>query len=383
MRILIDVRVMGRGGASGIEEYTRELVTALLAADKENEYILFANSFRRKDPLPEAWQSNPRVRIVNWHIPNKLLDAAVRFFGWPAIDRLIPADLVFSPHFTMLKTARAPRIITFHDLAFIHHPDFFDWRQKLWHWLQDYRRQACEATHLIAVSEFTKRDLQKSLGIPREKITAVYSGISPLFRPLPKTDPELEAFRKNRGLTFPFILSLGTLEPRKNVGAAIRAFTLLKREERFADLRLVIVGRRGWLYRNILREAAASPVREHVIFLGAVAPHERVLLYNLASAFVYPSFFEGFGFPPLEAQACGTPVVVADRTSLAEVIGDSGIRVNPWRTEELAASLRALLTDKALHRTLKEKGLANTRAFTWGDAADRTLRLVRMHAAKI
>ena len=378
MRILIDVRVIGRGGASGIEEYARELVTTLLTVDHANEYILFTNSFRRKDPLPESWRTNPRVRIVNWHIPNKLLDASVRLFGVPAIDRLIPADIVFSPHFTILKAARAPRIITFHDLAFLHHPNFFRLRQRFWHWLQDYRRQAREAAHLISVSEFTKHDLIESLGIPEKKISAVRSGVSPRFRPLTKADPELEQFKKRRGLTFPFILSLGTLEPRKNVAATIRAFTLLKRENRFADLRLVIAGRRGWLYRNILREAASSPAHGHIIFLGPVAPHERVFLYNLASVFVYPSFFEGFGFPPLEAQACGTPVVVADRTSLAEVVGDSGIRVNPWRTEALADALRALLTEEALHRTLKEKGLANARGFTWENAAERTLRLFRM-----
>lgn len=381
MKILIDVRVLGHGGTSGIEEYTHELVGALLEFDQTNNYLLFANSFRKKHPLPEAWLRNPRVRVVNWHMPNKLLEVSVRFFGSPAIDRLLSADLVFSPHFTLLKTARAPRVITFHDLAFLHHPDFFHLRQKFWHWLQDYNGQAKKATHLIAVSEFTKYDLMVSLGIPEEKITVIYSGVSPLFRPLPEGNPRRAQFRESRELHFPFILSLGTLEPRKNIEMVIRAFTLLKRDTQFKNLRLLVAGRRGWLYQNIFREAKNSPVRDHIIFLGPVADEERVLLYNLASVFVYPSFFEGFGFPPLEAQACGTPVVVSDRTSLAEVIDDSGIRVHPWRIEELTEALRAILTKNDLRRTLIEKGLANARAFNWRLTAEQTLRTLISYAS--
>ena len=269
MRILIDVRVMGRGGASGIEEYTRELVTALLAADQKNEYILFANSFRRKDPFPAAWRTHPRARIINWHVPNKLLDVAVRFFGSPAIDRFIPADVVWSPHFTVLKTARAPRVITFHDLAFLHHPDFFGLRQRFWHWLQDYRRQAHEATAIIAVSEFTKHDLVASFGIPEKKIHVVYSGVSSLMQPLSENDVALRAFKATHRLDFPFILFLGTLEPRKNIIAAVRAFNLLKQNPRFKDVRLVVVGRKGWLYDDILKTIAASPYRSDIIRWGA------------------------------------------------------------------------------------------------------------------
>src|SRR3989344_6200885 len=234
MQILADIRLLGRGGVSGIEEYTRNLLTSLLTADKSNSYTLFYNGLRSK-PL------NFQTKIINWRIPNKLFDMSTRFLGWPAIDKIVKTDLVFSPHFNILKTAKAPRIVTFHDLSFLHHPYFFSRRQRFWHWLQNSRAQAREATHLIAVSEFTKRDLVESLGIPEKKISVVYSGVGKEFQPVLKA--RLAEFRKARGLERPFLLYLGALEPRKNIPAIIRAFAALKRKREFGDLRLVLAGR--------------------------------------------------------------------------------------------------------------------------------------------
>lgn len=372
MRILIDVRTLARGGATGIGEYTRELVDALLAREERHNYILFANSFRRL-ALPDAWRRDPRVTIVNWHIPNKFLDILARSGRAPFVDERTRADLVWSPHFHALPVRTAPRIVTFHDLAFLHHPDFFSVRQRFWHWLQDYPRQARAAQAIVTVSAFTKHDLIHSLEIPPERIHAIPSGINPRFRPIAENNPARQAFKTAHGLHAPFILSLCTLEPRKNVNAIIRAFSLVKRDARFHNLELVIAGRPGWLYRRIFKEAERSPFRNHIRFFGFVAPDDRPLLYNLASLFVYPSFFEGFGFPPLEAQACGTPIIVSDRTALAEVVGASGLRVNPWSVEELADGIRKILTTRALHRKLKEEGLTNVSAYTW------QLTAARMH----
>ncbi len=375
MRILADVRLLSRGGASGIEEYTRNLLQALFAADQENEYSLFYNGFR-KEPLNLNVAPRPGsgTNIIDWRIPNKILDAGTRFFGWPTIDRLIKTDLVFSPHFNILKTANAPRVVTFHDLSFLHHPYFFSAKQKFWHWLQNIQKQASEAAKIIAVSEFTKSDLVNLLNIPAEKVEVIYSGVAEDFRVIEKK--ELTGAR-------PFFLSLGTLEPRKNVPAIIRAFNLLKQDALFADWQLVIAGKQGWIHRSIDREAEESPFRSDIVFTGMVKPKERVLLYNLAKVFVYPSFFEGFGFPPLEAQASGCPVVASDRTSLPEVLGKSALLIDPWRTEELAEAMREAALNHTTRERLIKTGFENASKFTWKKTAEETLKIFRDAQQKI
>ncbi|MBI2024896.1 MAG: glycosyltransferase family 4 protein [Candidatus Harrisonbacteria bacterium] len=357
MQILVDLRLLGRGGASGIEEYTRNITRSLLAADKINSYSFFYNGFRKKSPEPRF--SN----IIDWHLPNKILDLSARLFSFPKVDRLIRTDLIFSPHFNILSVGRTPRIITFHDLSFLHHPQFFSGRQKFWHWLQDVRKQANAASHLVAVSDATKRDLVELLGVDPKKISVIYSGISKEFKPNRKSA---------NSSTNPYILYLGTLEPRKNVPTIIKAFNLLKQKPEFRDWRLVLAGRPGWLYRDILREIKHSRFSKDIVLKGPVAGEERVKLYNAARVFAYPSFFEGFGFPPLEAQASGCPAIVADRTSLPEVVGDSAFRVNPWKPVDLAEIIE-LFSDDNMRNKMVELGLKNAARFSWEKTAAQTL----------
>jgi len=374
MKVLIDVRLLGRGGLSGIEEYTRELLTHIFESDKENHYALFYNGFK-KTPLPQAWIEKKNVSVLDWKIPNKIFDAETRFLNRPKISDFTDADIIFSPHFNILNPGSIPRIITFHDLSFVHHPYFFNARQKLWHWIQNYQKQAYEAKKIIANSEFTKNDLINTLKIPENKIEVVYPGINPIFRKLNSEDENLNKFRREKKLEFPFILYLGTLEPRKNIAAIIRAFSLMVQDRKFRDLRLVLAGKPGWLHSGIIKEARNSPARDRIAFLGPVENRERVFLYNLAEGFVYPSFFEGFGFPPLEAQACGCPVVVSERTALAETIGKSGITADPWRVEALAEILKKILGQKTLRQELIKSGLENARKFTWEKAVHKILKI--------
>ncbi len=380
MNILIDIRLLGRGGLSGIEEYTRQVVNNLLEAGGENKYFLFYNGLRKKN-LPEEWLNRENTEIIDWKIPNRLLDACSRFLAMPAIDRVVKTDVVFSPHFNILKTAQAPHIITFHDLSFIHHPYFFRARDKFWNWLQNYKKQAAGA-HIIADSEFTKRDLISTLGLRAEKITVVYPGIEANLRRLSANDAGLQIFRLKYGLTKPYILYLGTLEPRKNVTAAILAFNLVKKEPKFKDLKLVLAGRPGWLYKDILKTIAVSPYKADIVRLGPVENSEKVFLYNGASVFIYPSFFEGFGFPPLEAQACGVPVVISDRTSFAETIGESGIRVNPWRVNELAQAIDSLIKNSETKEKFRLRGDKNAARFSWKNTALELLRIFETNNAK-
>lgn len=381
MKICIDVRLLGRGGFSGIEEYTRQMVTHLLEIDRENRYQLFYNGFN-KDPLPPAWLAQDNVALIERKMPNKVFDALSRCADWPKIDRLFETDIVFSPHFNILALENKPRVITFHDLSFIHHPYFFNRRQKFWHWLQNYQNQARQAVKIIANSEFTKYDLADILKIPEEKITVIYPGIGPQFQKLASNHPELAEFRKNKKLDFPFILFLGTLEPRKNIPLLIRAFCLLKTAGDFNGLKLIIAGRPGWLYSSILKEAQNSPSGDDIIFWGPVENSDKIFLYNLAEAFAYPSFFEGFGFPPLEAQACGCPTIVADRTSLPEILGQSALLINPWKTQSLAEALKNVLENSRLKSQLAERGLKNSKRYNWRVAAGQTLKLLVQNAQR-
>jgi glycosyltransferase involved in cell wall biosynthesis len=208
-------------------------------------------------------------------------------------------------------------------------------------------------------------------------VTVIPLGLNPFYGKLPKKDPDLAAFRAQRGLVAPFLLYAGTLEPRKNIGAVIRAFGLLKKDARFRGLKLVLAGAPGWLYRSVFREAATSEAASDILFWGSATFTELRSLYNLAEAFVFPSFFEGFGLPPLEAQACGTPVIVSNRSSLPEVIGSSGMLVDPWDIGGIAEALHTLLSDDALRAHYAARGLENAARFDWEATADRYAELFR------
>jgi len=373
-KILFDARLLIKGGASGIEGYTRSLLHTLLSIDKEHKYELFYNGFR-KVPLTEFLERGALVH--DWRIPSKFFDASSKFLNWPKVDEVIETDLVFSPHFNILKLAHAPRVMTFHDLSFIHHPDFYSFRKNFWHWLQSCKEQAQEASKIIAMSDYTAADIAATFAIPHEKIVRVYSGINPMFHEISSDGEQFRMFIQERNLRKPFLLYLGTVEPRKNVPAVIRAFNLLKTLPELGEHELIIAGAYGWLYKETLREAGHSPYRGDIRFLGQVTDEERVFLYNLASVFVYPSFFEGFGFPPLEAQACGTPVVASNRTSLPEILGDSALLVDPWRVRDLADAIQTVLTKSRTQTSLRRRGLKNAARYTWKRSAAETIHVFK------
>lgn len=376
MRLTIDTRVLGYGGHSGVEEYAAHIIGGIIARAGSDTLTLFHNGVRIR-PLPYEWRHRPGATVTNWHVPNKLLDASAAMLRAPKIRN---ANVVFSPHFNIIETGEVPHVITFHDLSFVRHADFFPLRKRLWHALQRPLSYAQRAARIIAVSEFTKSDLVAA-GIPEEKISVVYSGIDAQFHPLAQDNAELAHWKTSHNITFPYLLYLGTLEPRKNVTAIIRAFNIVKQQPELKGLRLVLAGARGWLYSDILRAAHASPYRRDIIFYGPAKADERVFLYNGSEVFVYPSFFEGFGLPPLEAQACGIPAVVADRTALPEILGEGARYVNPWRIGDLAETIAEVLTKGAARQMLRDNGLKNTKRFSWERAAEETLHI--LHGAKI
>lgn len=351
MNILIDARSYFPGRQSGISLYVKFVIEHLLRADDENNYSLFANSFWSRSA--ELEMRDRKVRILNYHIPNRMLDLGFKFFNTPKIDKLTGVDLVYSPHINILGLENRERhIITVHDLSFVHFPQFFSLPSRFWHWRQNYKNQIKKAGRIITDSESTAEDVMRTFGVRSERITKIYPGLNHAYKNL--------NLKRER-----FLLYLGALEPRKNITGIIRAFNIIKDRSSFSDLKLVIAGSKGWLYKEIFKEAFRSKFNKDIDFLGKVSEEEALRLYNTASVFVYPSFYEGFGFPPLEAQACGLPVVASSRSSLPEILGNSALLADPWRIDEIVMGIEALLTEDKLRNIMVERGLENVKRFSW------------------
>jgi glycosyltransferase involved in cell wall biosynthesis len=376
MIIGIDIRMLSRGVRSGIEEYVYQITRALVKNFPQHEFRLWYNA-RNRITLDFPWLKSPNVRLVEGVLPNRLIDITAVTFGWPKVDEILGGvDVFFSPHFFVASMARAPRVITFHDLSFVRYPEFFPWQKRLWHWRMRLRKQIASAAHLISVSESTKRDLINYFGVSDKKVTLIYEGVDPKeFAPLPKEHLWLKEFRKRQSLPEKFFLFLATLEPRKNVEAVLEAFRFAHEKGILPkDVHLVIAGNIGWLAKKAL-QLGRSPRLAEIVHFRSVNPEERKFWYNAAEGLLFPSFFEGFGLPPLEAMACGKPVITSNRSSIPEVVADAAIMVDPFRPEELAAAMAAVLAEFKLREALVRKGLERIAEFTWSEAAQKTFEV--------
>jgi len=373
MNIGIDIRVLARGTRTGVEEYTINLLSHLLSLESKINYNLFYNAYQKVD-LDYNWLNLDNVKLKDFRIPNRIFFALARYLNQPKIDKLLNGiDVYFNPHFFVAPlTNKCKKVITFHDLSFEHYPEFFSWRKRVWQdFLMNTRKEAEKADKIIAVSQSTKNDLINLYKIKEEKIEVIYSGVGEEFKPILSEVGKSNLINKYN-LPEKFILYFGTIEPRKNLIGLINAFELLKNEE----YNLVIAGTKGWLYQDIFKAAYQSKKRDKIIFTGFVEEKDKPYLYNLAHTFVYPSFFEGFGFPPLEAMACGIPTITSINSSLPEIVGDAGLMINPKSIDELAWAMEIVLSDNALRESLINKGLKQAQKFSWQKCAKETLRVL-------
>lgn len=364
MRIALDYTPAISQGA-GIARYTRDLAQALVRIDPVDQYLLF--STESPDPtrsFPDGPNLSQRV-IPLGHRNMTLL--------WQRLRVPVPvelfigrADVVHGTDFILPPVAAARRVVTVHDLAYLTHPHCA--LPSLVAYLTAVVPRAVRAAdRVIAVSERTADDLVEHLKVPREKIRVIHLGISPTFN-AERDDEATARVRQRYRLTEPFVLAVGTIEPRKDYETLIKAFAAARREPDGPQT-LVIAGRPGWLYEGVYATAERLRLGEAVKFLDYVPDADLPALYAAASALVMPSIYEGFGIPVIESMACGTPVVCSTGGSLPEIAGDAALLVAPGDEEALSKALARIMRDDDLRATLRSRGLRRAQHFTWDRAA--------------
>jgi glycosyltransferase involved in cell wall biosynthesis len=358
VRLGIDATPLA-AGKSGIGYHVEYLVRALAASGRFEEILLFSNR-------PPVWDGLPPSG-VRW--PDRHLFPKRAFwlqFFLPRLIREEKPDLVHYVNFNAPILHRHPFVVTFHDMVLFRHPEFFTWKKR---WLTRSLMPivARQALGILTVTECARAEIIEILGVPGNKVFVAPPAPGDEFRPV--QDPErLEAARRRHGLDGPFVLFVGNLEPRKNLVRLLQAFDRFK-ERTGLPHRLAVVGGRGWKFAPIFHTVGALKHRGAIQFLDYVPLYELPALYSAAELLAFPSLYEGFGMPPVEAMRCGTPTVVSDIPPLREVAGDAALRVNPNSVESIAGGLTHLLTNGDLRRELSRRGLERAAEFTWTRAA--------------
>jgi glycosyltransferase involved in cell wall biosynthesis len=283
------------------------------------------------------------------------------------------ADLLHALGFVSPFAWRGPTIVTTYDLSFMRFPHLFNRGNRM------YLRNFCppslrRADRVITISEHARQDVIELCGVRPERVTAILLAADERFTPA--SSDAVAAFRAHHNLPERFVLYLGTLEPRKNVALLVRAYATL-RQQGSVDHLLVLAGARGWQYDPIFELVRELGLEPYVRFPGFVQDEEQALWYSSATVFAFPSLYEGFGLPLLEAMACGTPVVASRASSLPEVVGDAGMLVDPESSDELSAALRRILDDASYHARLASAGLARAQTFSWRKTAAETIQVYR------
>jgi glycosyltransferase involved in cell wall biosynthesis len=362
MRIGINAQIL-TDGRTGVTRFARNIIRALPAVGSQHEFIILGN---RNDVDVER----QNVKLVP---TSPIIDSSSKRILWeqlalPRLLRSCKIDTMFYPDFAAPYFAGNVRsVVTFHDMTPFAVPSTFN-RIRGYYKRLIMRNSGRSAERIITGSASTKRALLNFLpACAEDKICVVPYGIDSSMRREDRAD-ELQNTRQRYGIKQPFILTVSALEARKNIVGLVRAFAQGKSKYRWPHA-LVLAGSPGYGYEDILSAVRAEKIEESVAVTGYVRDEDLPALYTLADAFIYPSFYEGFGFPPLEAMKCGCPVIVSRTTSLPEVVGDAGIFINPYQPEDIAEGINAVLSDHALRTDLQRKGIERTRLFTWEKTA--------------
>lgn len=372
LRIGFDASRLEVAQRTGTEHYTWELLAAMARIDRQNEYLLYCN--RRPGTLPPL---PPNYLLRPLRFPRLWTHLRLSTeMAWRA------PDVLFVPAHVLPVWSPRRSVVTIHDLGYLHYPAAHPLSRRLYLRLST-RWNAWRATHIIADSEATQRDIVKYCQVPQEKVTVAYLGVDKRFTPI-HAPSELDEVLQRYRIAAPYLLYVGTIQPRKNLIRLIEAWAMYLKSAQARNSQrplLVIAGKRGWLTEQIERRADELGIAEQVHFTGYVAGADLPALLSGALGFLLPSLYEGFGLPILEAQACGVPVLTSTASSLPEVAGDAAIFVDPLTTASIADGIARLLDDATLREQLRSRGLAHAAAWTWERTAQTTLAVLETAAA--
>lgn len=354
---------------AGIGRYTKVLASELVKIlSPEDELRLFYCDFKRKS----SGSGLSGARDVAFHaIPGAVMQKLWHQVHFPPFNWFSgKADIFHFTNFTDRPLSRGKSVVTIHDMSFERYPQFAE-KRNLRYLCSGLRRTVRNTDAIIAVSEFSKAEVESLLPDSSGKVTVVYPGIGSAFSRA--TDAQIEAVKKKIGLTRPFILTLGTLEPRKNLGFLMNVFEKVAPQ----GIDLVVSGAPGWKCEGILDRFAQTKYPKQFHYLRFVPDGFLKALYSAAALFVIPSFYEGFGFPPLEAMACGTPVLSSSGGSLPEVLGSAACTMKGFEVEEWASEILGILGNQKRRDEMTERGVLNASRFSWKSAAVQTLGVYR------
>jgi glycosyltransferase involved in cell wall biosynthesis len=373
LRIAIDAHSVG-AELGGNETYAINLIEALARIDQTNQYNLYVTKRAAVDRFSGRWP-NFQVKRTSPHTPLVRIPVTLS-----RELRRNPVD-VLHVQYTAPPFLPCPLVVTIHDLAFEHLPETFKRRS----WMQmrlTVRATARRAAEIITLSDYSRSDIAKTYGIPPERITVTPAAASPRFARVTNGN-EIKRVRESYGIGRDYILSLCSIQPRKNLVRLIEAYSSLRRSRPVGEFpQLVLAGKRAWLDRETIRAAEVNSVDRDILFTGYVPDLELPALYSGAICFVYPSYFEGFGLPLLEAMQCGVPVIAGNRTSVPEVIGDAGVLVDPFDEGELATAIARVIDIPDLRAQLSVKGVKRAQDFDWDTTARMTLQVYERTARK-
>ncbi len=356
---------------TGLDNYLRNLITGMIELGKSKE-IYRIHFEKNDDELSGATNeillpNLPKIINIPLYLPYAINKSDLD---------VIHASAPFPSQLAQIYlNSGTGKVLTIHDLIPLTCPSTVEDKRLFWFfWRTTLNIAKNRIDTIIAVSNHTKTDCIKYLGIPEEKIKVIYSAADKIFKPIKKDKEKIQKYLNSKyGIKYPYILSVGTLEKRKNIPNLLKAFYILKKAG--FNHKLVIVGRLGWKYNKIFDTLEELHLKEDVIFVGYVPDEDLVKLYNTTELFVFPSFYEGFGLPPLEAMACGCPVITSNTSSLPEVVGDAGIMVDPHDPKALANEMQNVLINEGFRANLSKKSLERANLFSWKQTAKETWKV--------
>jgi glycosyltransferase involved in cell wall biosynthesis len=385
----VDASRAAKAQRTGTETYSLRLIRALIGLRSGCSFRLYTNGppppglFAEPRGAGGADSRDPQSSALGGDGRGDSRDVEVRSIPFPrlwthlrlSLEMVVrPPDVLFVPAHVLPLFHPRRSVATVHDLGFRYYPEAHrpaDRRYLAWATAWNARR----STAVLADSQATRSDLVWEYGVSESKVHVVYLGRDESL--IPVTDPEaLEKTRVRYGLGKRYLLYVGTLQPRKNLGRMVEAFARLASAPLMVDVQLVLAGRRGWLYEDLFSQVRRQGLQERILFPGYVDEADLAALYSGALGYVFPSLYEGFGMPVLEAQACGVPVMTSNNSSLPEVAGDAALLVDPTDVDAIADAILRLATDEALRARLVERGFENVKRFSWEKCARETLEVL-------